>query len=260
MGIRCFASMSVTGFTVFLENTFSVGFKNTHGVLPDNTLSHQKAINLIRNKGEKSMEDKNRVTVKIYGQEYTIAGEKPREHIIKVADYVNMRMHDIAKALSGCSMSSLAVLSAVNVADDYFTTLEKLSSMKLQNEQLEKDSKHYVQLWDEAKKSFLQYKEDAQASVEQREELQRLFNEKTVDLDRMTTSYRQLEEKYTALLARNEELSGRIKAQQEDNASESAALKELEAKCKDMESSFFDLQMENIRLKGDLDRYKKIVD
>ncbi len=206
------------------------------------------------------MEEKNKVTVKIYGQEYTIAGDTPREHIMRVADYVNTKMHEIARALPAGSVSSLAVLSAVNVADDYFTAMEKLSSMKQQNEQLEKDSKHYVQLWDEAKKSFLQYKEDAQASIEQKEELQRLFNEKTVDLDRITTSYRQLEEKYTALLSKNEELSGRVKAQQDNKASESTVLQELEAKCKDMESSFFDLQMENIRLKGDLDRYKKIVD
>jgi len=206
------------------------------------------------------MEEKNRVTVKIYGQEYTIAGDTPREHIMRVADYVNTKMHEIARALPGGSVSSLAVLSAVNVADDYFTAVERLSSMKLQNEQLEKDSKHYVQLWDEAKKSFLQYKEDAQASIEQKEELQRLFNERTVELDRMTTQYRQLEEKYTALLSKNEELAGKLKSQQEDRASEDSTLRELEAKCKDMENSFFDLQMENIRLKGDLDRYKKIVD
>ena len=206
------------------------------------------------------MEDNNRVTVKIYGQEYTIAGNTPREHIMRVADHVNTKMHEIARALPAGSISSLAVLSAVNVADDYFTAVERLSGLKLQNEQLEKDSKHYVQLWDEAKKSFLQYKEDAQASIEQREELQRLFNEKTVDLDRMTTTYRQLEEKYTALLSKNEELSSRLKTQQEDKAVESSAMKELEAKCKDMENSFFDIQMENIRLKGELERYKKMVD
>ncbi len=206
------------------------------------------------------MEGNNKVTVKIYGQEYTIAGNTPREHIMRVADYVNTKMLEIARALPAGSVSSLAVLAAVNVADDYFSAVERLNDLNLQNEQLEKDTKHYVQLWDEAKKSFLQYKEDAQASIEQKEELQRLFNEKTVDLDRMTTSYRQLEEKYTALLSKNEEMSGRIIAQQEEKASESTALKDLEAKCKDMESSFFDLQMENIRLKGDLDRYKKIVD
>ena len=206
------------------------------------------------------MEDKNKVTVKIYGQEYTIAGDSAREQIMRVADHVNTKMHEIARALPGGSVSSLAVLSAVNISDDYFTAVERLSDLKLQNEQLEKDSKHYVQLWDEAKKSFLQYKEDAQAGIEQKEELQRLFNERTVELDRMSTQYRQLEEKYTALLSKNEELSNKLKSQQEDKASEYSTLMELEAKCKDMENSFFDLQMENIRLKGDLDRYKKIVD
>lgn len=206
------------------------------------------------------MDDNNRVTVKIYGQEYTIAGDKSREHIIKVADYVDMKMHEIAKLVSGVSMSSLAVLSAVNVADDYFTAIEKLSSLKSQNEQLEKDSKHYVQLWDEAKKSFLQYKEDAQVSIEQKEELQRMFNEKIVELDRTNTSLKHLEAKYAALLQENEELSNKLKAQQEDRISDSSALEELEAKCKDMENSFFDLQMENIRLKSDLDKYRKLVE
>ena len=64
------------------------------------------------------MEKKNKVTVKIYGQEYTIAGDTPREHIMRVADYVNTKMHEIARALPAGSVSSLAVLSAVNVADD----------------------------------------------------------------------------------------------------------------------------------------------
>ena len=206
------------------------------------------------------MEENNKVSVKIYGQEYTIAGNSPREHIIKVADYVDRKMHEIAKALPAGSISSLAVLSAVNVADDYFSTLEKLNTLKGQNEQLEKDSKHYVQLWDEAKKSFLQYKEDAQAGIEQKEELQKLFNEKAVELDRINSEYRQLEEKYKALKTENEKLGEEVKEKQNDRESEYATLQELEAKCKDMESSFFDLQMENIRLKGDLERYKKIVD
>ena len=157
-------------------------------------------------------------------------------------------------------MSSLAVLSAVNVADDYFTVLERLSVLKSQNEQLEKDSKHYIQLWDEAKKSFLQYKENAQTSIEQKEELQRMFNDKIVELDRANTSLRQMEAKYEALLQENEELSNKLKAQQEDRVSDSSALEELEAKCKDMENSFFDLQMENIRLKSDLEKYRKLVE
>lgn len=203
------------------------------------------------------MEEKNRVCVKIYGQEYTIAGDKPREHIIKVADYVDNKMHQIAKGLPAGSVSSLAVLSALNATDEYFSTLEKIHTIKSENEQLKKDSEHYVQLWDEAKKSFLQYKEDAQTSIEQKEELQVLFNEKIVELDQLVTSHKELKEKYNALLNKNEDLVDKVRTQQEIKESGTTALKEIEAKCKDMESSFFDLQMENIRLKGDLERYKK---
>ncbi|WP_206460528.1 cell division protein ZapA [Anaerovorax sp. IOR16] len=206
------------------------------------------------------MEDKNKVTVRIYGQEYIISGDMPREHIMKVADYVDRKMNEIAVALPTTSTSSLAVLSAVNVSDDYFRAMEENESLKLKNIQLDKDSKHYVQLWDEAKKNFLQYKEDAQSSMEHRDQLQRLFNEKTVEISQISGKLKALQEEYDALCRKNEALLERMKAQEENKISNSSIVKELEAKCRDVESSFFDLQMENIQLKGELDRYKKMME
>ena len=41
--------------------------------------------------------ENNRVKVKIYGQEYVIAGEKSREEIIQVAAHVDTKMHEIAE-------------------------------------------------------------------------------------------------------------------------------------------------------------------
>ncbi|MBO4991961.1 MAG: hypothetical protein J6E42_07390, partial [Firmicutes bacterium] len=125
--------------------------------------------------------------------------------------------------------------------------------------QLEKDTAHYVQLWDEAKKSYLQYKEDARTSQEHREQLQKLFNEKTVEYSRLSAAYEELKKQQEMLLSQNEEMHQKIQTQEISGiSSESAELiRQLEAKCKDIESSFFDLQMENIRLKGELDQYKK---
>ena len=40
----------------------------------------------------------NKVNVKIYGQEYVIAGDKPREEIIQVAAHVDMKMQEIGEA------------------------------------------------------------------------------------------------------------------------------------------------------------------
>ena len=42
--------------------------------------------------------ENNKVKVKIYGQEYVIAGEKTREEIIQVAAHVDMKMQEVTEA------------------------------------------------------------------------------------------------------------------------------------------------------------------
>ena len=205
------------------------------------------------------MGEVNKVTVKIYGQEYIVSGEMSREHIMRVADYVDSKMHEVAAALPNGSTSALAVLAAVNAADDYFSAASMAAQLQSKSAQLEKDTQHYVELWDEAKKNFLQYKQEAQSSLEQKDQLQKTVSEKIVELTNLSNAYTELEKKCARLTAENQELEKKL-ASQEGNSSENSALvKELEAKCKDVESSFFDLQMENIQLKGELDRLKKTV-
>lgn len=181
--------------------------------------------------------DGNRVSVKIYGQEYVISGESSREHIIKVADCVDTKMHEIGKAATGASVASIAVLTAVNIADDYFSTLEKLSEQEKMTAQMEKDAKHYVELWEEAKKNFVQYKNDASDMSRQKDELMRSLSEKELEI---------------------QSLRGEAKEATERTAEASAKeIEELTAKCKELEQNFFDLQMENIRLKSEVERYKR---
>ena len=181
--------------------------------------------------------DNNKVTVKIYGQEYVIAGDKSREHIIKVANYVDTKMHSIGHAINKASSSSLAALSAVNIADEYFEAIGKIAEVEQLNQQLVKDSEHYVQLWDEAKSKFIQYKQDEQIVTQQKEELMQTIAES----DRTILNL-----KKEAKLA-----------EEERQLASAEAIRELEQKCKEMENNFFDLQMENIQLKSELDRLKK---
>ena len=108
---------------------------------------------------------------------------------MRVADYVDSKMAEIGKMLPNATSVSRAVLTAVNAADEYFAVLEEARALKNRCAQLEKDSAHYVQLWDEAKKNFLQYKENAQSSLEHRDQLQKLFNEKTVEYSRLSDAY-----------------------------------------------------------------------
>lgn len=206
------------------------------------------------------MEEVNRVTVQIYGQEYTIIGEMSREHIMRVADYVDSKMQEISKVMPSVTTVSLAVLSAVNAADDYFTLSEENHELRARCSQLEKDAKHYAQMWDEAQKSYLQFKENMKTSQDHCAQLQTLFNEKAAEYSRLMSAYEELQKQQEILIAQNkeaqEELQKRENSQEDSEAAE--AIRQLENKCKDIESSFFDLQMENIRLKGELDQYKKM--
>jgi len=208
----------------------------------------------------KIMGEVNRVTVQIYGQEYTIIGEMSREHIMRVADYVDGKMQEISKVMPSVTTVSLAVLSAVNAADDYFTLAEEAHGLQARCAQLEKDAQHYAQMWDEAQKNYRQFKENMKASQEHCAQLQQLFNEKTVEYSKLMAAYEELQKQQEALIAQNREAREELQKRESshDDSESEETIRQLESKCKDIESSFFDLQMENIRLKGELDQYKKM--
>ena len=153
------------------------------------------------------MEDR-KVGVRIYGQDYTISGERDEQTIVEIAAYVDAKMREIGRFFAGGAQGSLAVLAAVNVADELFEAKEKIAELEAAKAQMEKDSQHYLKMWDEAKKSFMQYKDEAAKSADERKES---------------------EEKYRSL----------------------------EAKCSEFENSCFDLQMENVQLKNELEKLQR---
>ena len=200
------------------------------------------------------MEEQNKVNVKIYGQEFTISGDQPRDHIMKIADHVDRNMHRLSGLLPSCSVSALAILTAVNTADDYFQLLAKIEGTSQQNRQLEKDIQHYVQLWEEAKRNFLQYKEDAQNASEQREELRKQLSEKTFFAKDLSASHQELKESYETLQKKYEDLLAKLQAEREDKELLHALIKEAEGRCKEIEDVYFELQMENVRLKAEKEK------
>ena len=182
----------------------------------------------------------NTVTVSIYGQEFNVGGDKPAEQIIRIASHVDLRMKQIAGEEYNGPMSSLAILTAMNICEEYFEVAAEIEEMKKNKSKLEADGQHYEQMWDEAKKSFLVYKEDSQAEIrtlkEQKEELRNRLNDKD----------REIEE-----LMKNQKLA-EADARREGEEAANAATQQY----KDMENNFFDLQMENIQLKSELEKLK----
>ncbi len=193
----------------------------------------------------------NKVTVTIYGKEYTIAGEEPREEIIKLAAHVDDKMQEIADSCAVGAMSSIAVLAAVNICDEYFGLKAKLDSLEKMNSKLDDDNQKYIQLWEEAKKSFSDQKEQGQRDIsnlreETRKEVEEIRAQKDQLLGRLNGKDKELEE----LIRRQQDM----KAEIEKGSKEAVA--ETEQKYKDMENNYFDLQMENTQLKSELEKMK----
>ncbi len=61
---------------------------------------------------------KNRVLMRINGQEYPIAGIEPKEYLLRVGTYVDEKMLQISKLNRQLSLSQVAVLTSINMADE----------------------------------------------------------------------------------------------------------------------------------------------
>lgn len=68
--------------------------------------------------------DKARVKVDIFGQEYTIIGDKSSEHILKLAGEVDTFMKKIHQNNPHMPHIKVAVLTALNLADELTKTRE----------------------------------------------------------------------------------------------------------------------------------------
>ena len=148
------------------------------------------------------------VDVRIYGQTYHITGDKSEEEIQKIADYVDDQMHLISKVVQRNGTSAIAVLTSINIAEEYFNQMDEMNRLREANQQLERDSSHYIKLWEDAKKNYKQSKEV---------------------MDKLKMSNQKDGEKY----------------------------KQLEDKVAEYENQIFDLQMENIQLKSELEKLRR---
>ena len=148
----------------------------------------------------------DKVDVKIYGQTYTITGDKTQKEIEKIAGYVDDRMHLISKVMGRNGTSAIAVLTSINIAEEFFDEKDEMDRLKTANEQL--DTAHYIKLWEDAKKNYKQLREA---------------------MDKM-----------------------KLDGQKEDKK-----FKDLKERCSEFENQIFDLQMENIQLKSQLEKIQR---
>ena len=239
------------------------------------------------------MADTNRAEVKIYGRQYTIVGSQSSDEMKRVSGYVDDVMNQLAKGMPSLSTLSLAVLAAVNIASELLETFKLNQSQAEQIAKMKEDAERYSQLWEDAKASLLKYQEETKDGVEQLQELQRIFNMKNEELSQMKEAFDELTAKYEdvekqlqeaesggnrkkqpsdgksseklkkleaekqTLQTKVAELEKELEKEKSCNKDESQGLSDFREKYKELENSFFDIQMENIMLKNELDEFKQ---
>ena len=66
------------------------------------------------------MNEIDSTSVEIFGREYKIKGVEDEAYIRSVAKYVNDKMQEVSKATSFPTQDRLAVMAALNIADELF--------------------------------------------------------------------------------------------------------------------------------------------
>jgi cell division protein ZapA len=75
---------------------------------------------------------KNKTEVSVAGKKYNIVGFESSDYIVKVAKYVDDKMRELMKGDKRLTAESAAILTALNVADDYFKAEESAKSLREQ--------------------------------------------------------------------------------------------------------------------------------
>ena len=83
------------------------------------------------------MNVKNKITVEIYGETYPVKGADDFSKVLKTAKFLDERMKSTAKANPHLSPLRVAILTALNITDNYLS--------------LEKDYQQLIQLIKEEK-------------------------------------------------------------------------------------------------------------
>ena len=92
-----------------------------------------------------------RTTVEIFGRRYELRGTEGSEHLEELARYVDRRMRELAEISPHVDTAKLAVLTALNIADELFR--EQQTEPGTRNERLRKRVEGLVKRLDEALES-----------------------------------------------------------------------------------------------------------
>ncbi|HNR86891.1 MAG TPA: cell division protein ZapA [Spirochaetota bacterium] len=88
----------------------------------------------------------NKIRVRIFGSYYNIQGEAPPEYILTLAEFVNDKMDEVSAGLPGASAAQVAILAALNIADEYYQIRDSKTNV---SDAIEKRARALISMLDE---------------------------------------------------------------------------------------------------------------
>lgn len=199
------------------------------------------------------MKEMNKVIVKINGYEYPMVGEKSEQHMLNVARYVDEEIKRISEANPKLSTSVVAILSAVNIANELFECGEENDKLSKENEELNKKvgtgeeelklemKKLQLSLQGKAKEE-----EDLNAKID---ELNKLIEEQKSKISNLESSIESKDKEIEDYKTKNDELKTLA-----ENAEERAKIAEqLSSK---FQNDAYRVQLEKIEIENELKYFK----
>ena len=97
---------------------------------------------------------KNKITVSIAGQEYTMVAEEGKDYVQHCANLVDQQIQEIMKS-SPLGRSDAAVLAAMNLADQFLKEQEASENLRRQiKEGLDESAKLKMELYEAKREIF----------------------------------------------------------------------------------------------------------
>jgi len=76
------------------------------------------------------------VEVEILGQRFMVKTEDEEDYVRKVVDYVNGKIEEVKTGTRVISTLEVALLVAMNIADDYFKSRDRLARLEFRSDEL----------------------------------------------------------------------------------------------------------------------------
>ncbi len=89
---------------------------------------------------------KNLVRVQILGREYTIKSDEGEDRVKRVAEYVNEKIKNIADNAKTLSTLNVAILVAMDIANEYFELREGHSNLARKVEKIQSKTGRLIEM------------------------------------------------------------------------------------------------------------------